>query len=688
MAETEFEYEGNKINIQCDPNEQMSDIINKFNAKTGTKKEDLQFVAEGKDVKENETFKSQYKLKRKVSVLVNKISKEIKDSLKKSNYIICPNCKGSSQILFNNYKIELYGCKNGHETKDISINDFGATQNYDEAKIICQKCQNVNKYDAYKNIFYICLDCKQNLCPLCQSTHEKQHNIINYDDKNFTCYLHFEPLTSYCQDCKKDICAVCESEHEGHKIITYGSILPNIKKIKEETAIFKDKIGDFKKEMEELINKLNQLIESFDNYFHIYEDITDAINIKKRNYSLIQNIHDVLKFNNTVMQDINQLISDKKIYSNNINRLYAKIYLPEEMQPNEIKETKEVKSNEEIKQNTNAINNEYSNYTPKGNFYSYPQGNQPPQQQEYPPQMDYQQQYVNQIPPQYSYTPQPEYQYPYTPQPYYAHAPEEVYPPQQPNYVPPQQPPNYIPPQQPPNYIPPQQPPKYIPPSQPQHNQQFSQLTPPSEFKNEIYKMKNKYGMSIPEEQIDQSLEEAKSKKRMYLFPEEETNYIRYDEKGKSYISSVHGFKFAHSDNKTYYCTKEDPNSYDGFAVRLIKVSWLNLRFKFNHVKPGNYKLFLNQCFENNHNNLQGQITFKLSVCDKNIYEDGLFPNDIMIKENKLSEIFIRDIKIEDFDKNKLDRNGDGIIRLEFTGNDQNALKNGWIIDGARLLFV
>ena len=28
----------------------------------------------------------------------------------------------------------------------------------------------------------------------------------------------------------------------------------------------------------------------------------------------------------------------------------------------------------------------------------------------------------------------------------------------------------------------------------------------------------------------------------MYAFPEEEINYIRYDEKGKSYIDSVHEF--------------------------------------------------------------------------------------------------------------------------------------------------
>ena len=67
--------------------------------------------------------------------------------------------------------------------------------------------------------------------------------------------------------------------------------------------------------------------------------------------------------------------------------------------------------------------------------------------------------------------------------------------------------------------------------------------------------MKNRYGMNIPEDQIDQSIEEAKNKKRMFAFPEKETNYMRYDEKGKSYIASLHGFQFAYHDNPQYFDT-------------------------------------------------------------------------------------------------------------------------------------
>ena len=53
-----------------------------------------------------------------------------------------------------------------------------------------------------------------------------------------------------------------------------------------------------------------------------------------------------------------------------------------------------------------------------------------------------------------------------------------------------------------------------------------------------------------------------------------------------------------------------------------------------------------------------------------NIFTDNQFPNDQMLQSKQLSEIYIRDIKTEDFDMSKLDQNGDGIIRIEFNGND------------------
>ena len=108
-------------------------------------------------------------------------------------------------------------------------------------------------------------------------------------------------------DCKKDICITCEMEHNGHKIITYGSILPNVKEVKEETNNFNIKKEELKNNIKEIINKLNNLINSIDNYFSIYQDILNSYNNKKRNYFLLQNIHDMIKFNKNIIEDLNKI---------------------------------------------------------------------------------------------------------------------------------------------------------------------------------------------------------------------------------------------------------------------------------------------------------------------------------------------------------------------------------------------
>ena len=65
-------------------------------------------------------------------------------------------------------------------------------------------------------------------------------------------------------------------DHSEHKIISFGGILPNLKKIKEESDNFNNKIEEFKKDIRDIINKLNKLIESTDIYFGIYQDIINS----------------------------------------------------------------------------------------------------------------------------------------------------------------------------------------------------------------------------------------------------------------------------------------------------------------------------------------------------------------------------------------------------------------------------
>ena len=52
-------------------------------------------------------------------------------------------------------------------------------------------------------MLYRCNICKINMCPLCKIKHDKNHNIINYELKDYICIDHNEGFIEYCIECKK-----------------------------------------------------------------------------------------------------------------------------------------------------------------------------------------------------------------------------------------------------------------------------------------------------------------------------------------------------------------------------------------------------------------------------------------------------------------------------------------------------
>ena len=237
------------------------------------------------------------------------------------------------------------------------------------------------------------------------------------------------------------------------------------------------------------------------------------------------------------------------------------------------------------------------------------------------------------------------------------------------------------PPQQQWNQPPQQQPWGQIPANAQQPN--YQQNSYYYNFANEIYNLRNQYRMNIPDNQIDQTLEQAIQNRRMYAFPEEEKNYLRYDQKGRSFIVPIHPFKWAHKDNSQFFELKKNvPNSYDGTCAYLIKVCWLEMKCKLLHVKPGNYKLYINQSFENPA--IKEQMTIRVFVGTRQVFEDKKYPNDNMVQNKELTESYVCSIKKTDFEMDKLDANGDAVVRVEFNGNN-NSWKKVWTLDGSRL---
>ena len=231
MASIEFIYKGHNTIILCNINDKIKDIINKYITKTSINKNSVIFLYSGNIIDEglklSEIIGKEEKDKIKIIIVDSEDDKDNNKLKIKSKYIICPKCQENIKYKMNEYKIYLYECKNGHRMNNILLNEFENTQYIDISKIICDICKENNKGETYKNGFYRCINCEKNICPLCKLSHDKSHNIINFDQKNYICQKHNDIYSKYCNKCKMNICFICENEHKDHKTISYGEMIPN-----------------------------------------------------------------------------------------------------------------------------------------------------------------------------------------------------------------------------------------------------------------------------------------------------------------------------------------------------------------------------------------------------------------------------------------------------------------------------
>ena len=143
MAEVIFIYEGIETAIQCNINDKIEEIINKFLLKINIsgKNSNLIYLYNGESIRKELTFQEQAneldKERNKMNVLVNQINE---DKIKKneiiSKDIICPFCEENIFINFDNFKIRLHGCKNNHDINDILLTKYEKSQKIDLSKII------------------------------------------------------------------------------------------------------------------------------------------------------------------------------------------------------------------------------------------------------------------------------------------------------------------------------------------------------------------------------------------------------------------------------------------------------------------------------------------------------------------------------------------------------------------------
>ena len=324
MTESEVIYQIDQqiINIQCLNNEKMEEINRKFCQKVGEEANNLIFLHDGKQLSPDLTFdeesNNEDKNLNKMNVIVykrNTIIQRNNNNIEsiKSKEIICPFCKENCRFSIVDYKIILYDCKGGHKLNNLFLDDFNNTQMINESDIICSDCHEQNKYKSYQKKFFKCLTCEQNLCPLCNQKHNKQHITIDYDQKNYKCRLHNDIYTLYCKNCKINICMNCFPSHDksNHEIIDYKSIIPDNNKINNELNELRNDINILNEFINNVMEKLQKVKEKMELFYLINSEIFKHYIIQNKNYQILKNIKEIR--NNIERSNIKDIINNESI---------------------------------------------------------------------------------------------------------------------------------------------------------------------------------------------------------------------------------------------------------------------------------------------------------------------------------------------------------------------------------------
>ena len=322
MSELIFIYNQNPLKIQYKENDLIKDIIERFCLKAGVKSSDLHFLSNGNIINPNnkieDEFKSDLKNKSIIKILVNSNNEKNKiQNNKISTELICPKCNDNEpcQIEINDYKMTFSSCKNGHITKDISFSDIKNNLKVDESKIICKSCNNNNKASTFNNQFYICISCKKYLCPICHSSHDKKHDIIDFNQKNYICFNHNEKFSSFCKNCKINLCMECEAEHKDKQnLIYFRDILPNKVQLKTNLNELRTKIDKYEEKINEIKNIFDKIIASLEMYYEINNNLLNDYENKKKNYQLLNNLNVSEKYNSVIIKDINNIIKTDEFF--------------------------------------------------------------------------------------------------------------------------------------------------------------------------------------------------------------------------------------------------------------------------------------------------------------------------------------------------------------------------------------
>ena len=304
-----------KITLSCALNEKIEDTTKRFAYKTQLEWKKYKYFYNGYELKGelkiediiNEKDKEENIMEIKVVEICDVENIKIKE-------VKCPECNEDICLNFINYKINLKECKNGHKKNKILFKDFMKTQHSSSSSSSDIYCDTCYRSYAYKSSFFQCFSCNKKLCLPCKKKHDKRHQIIEYKELNYICNKHNGIYQKYCITCKKNICVNCENEHMGHNSVNFKNIISDKESLLKSKEKLKMNIEKFKNEIKQIIFKLNYIMNNFEIYYKIFTELlTSYFEINHKNYQIIQNINEFIKYNSTISEDIFKIINNSNI---------------------------------------------------------------------------------------------------------------------------------------------------------------------------------------------------------------------------------------------------------------------------------------------------------------------------------------------------------------------------------------
>ena len=255
-----------------------------------------------------------------------------------------------------------------NEKKEIIINDSkednkipektNSSLDYNNLRLACPECDLIPAlfFDVKsKNIYQISAACENkhlvNNSPVKEfydkymKLKDTSKNTLN----DFICSKHNSNYNSFCKSCQKNICKECsDNDHKNHFISQYYELLPSNEEIIQLKNSIDNETNDveeflckqYKKWIDEIQNKFNELIESIRYKNKLYNFIINFYETKEFNYQNIYNIK-IVSQNQTKRNPLTQEIQTlKNLISrteNTLNEKNESNYTKDELKENKDK---------------------------------------------------------------------------------------------------------------------------------------------------------------------------------------------------------------------------------------------------------------------------------------------------------------------------------------------------------------